>query len=99
MGMTPEGKVKAKFDAMVKATPAWQFSPQAGPFGRSGIPDRILCANGKFIGVEVKANSKKKPTALQLGCKKSIEAAGGKWFLVYDDATIAEVKDFIDACY
>lgn len=97
--MTPEGKIKKKLDEMLKSKPhVWFFSPQAGPFGSSGIPDRILCVNNKFVGVEAKADGSKKPTPLQRACMKRIEAAGGKCFVVYDDKTIKEVEDYIDAC-
>jgi len=93
--MTPEGKIKKKLDKMLKAHGVWYFCPQAGPFGRSGIPDRVLCVRGHFVGVEVKADAKKVPTALQDQCMAKIEAAGGTCFVVYDDATISEVQRHI----
>jgi len=95
--MTPEGKIKKKLDKMLKGKPGvWSFPPQAGPFGSAGIPDRIVCANGKFIGIEAKATANLKPTALQQQCMDKIEAAGGKCFVVYDDETIKLVEDWID---
>ena len=99
MGMTPEGKIKKKLDTMLKSKRSvWYFPPQAGPFGRSGVPDRIACAAGKLIGIEVKADRTKKPTALQQQCMDKIEGAGGKCFLVYDQETINKVEEYIDAC-
>ncbi len=100
MATTPEGKIKKKLDAMLKRkrdAGVWFFPPQAGPFGRAGIPDRIVCCRGKFIGIEAKADSKKEPTALQIQCMRHIEEAGGKCFLVYDDKTIQQVEEYIDA--
>jgi len=100
MGMTPEGRVKKKLDAMLKSKRGlWYFPPQAGPYGSSGIPDRIVCIVGYLLGIEVKAGPKKQPTALQAKCMKDIEKAGGKCFLVYDETTIKEVEDWIDARY
>lgn len=80
---------------MLKAEKVWYFSPQAGPYGQAGIPDRIGVLTGLFFAVECKADATKKMTALQELCKEKIEAAGGKFFLVYDKATIEEVRQWI----
>ena len=92
---TPEGKVKAKVDRLLRQHGVWFFSPQAGPYGRAGIPDRIACVDGHFVGIEVKADRTCKPTALQLQCMELIEASGGQCFVVYDDATLEELKVYI----
>jgi hypothetical protein len=92
---TPEGRIKAKLDKMLSRLGVWFYSPQAGPYGVSGIPDRVVCAAGKFIGIEAKADATKKPTALQRQCMAKIEAAGGKCFVVYDDETIQKAEQYI----
>jgi hypothetical protein len=43
----------------------------------------------------VKADKTKKPTALQVRCGKEIQAAGGRWFLVFDEDSCAELERFI----
>lgn len=96
MAQTPEAKIKKKLDTMLKSKRVWFFPPQAGPFGSAGIPDRIVCVAGHFLGVEAKADATKKPTALQEKTMQDIENAGGKCFVVYDDATINEVEKYID---
>ena len=98
MATTPEGKIKVKLDKMLKSygKQVWYYNPQAGAFGRAGIPDKILCVNGYFIGVECKADRSKKPTALQLQCMEQIELAGGVCFVVYDNETINQVKLYIE---
>ena len=53
--MTPEGKIKRKLDNTLKQLGVWYYSPQSGPFGRSGIPDRVAIHKGRFIGIECKA--------------------------------------------
>ena len=93
--MTPEGKIKRKLDNTLKQLGVWYYSPQSGPFGRSGIPDRVAIHKGRFIGIECKADAKKKPTALQIKCMKEIDNAGCKCFVVYDDETIQQVVNFI----
>ncbi len=96
MATTPEGKIKKKLDRMLKSKDLWYFPPQAGPFGSSGIPDRIVCAGGYFIGIECKADATKKPTRLQAACMQRIEDHGGRCFVVYDDSTILRVEKYID---
>ena len=92
---TPESKVKSALDKMLKTEGVWYYSPQAGPYGVAGIPDRVAIVCGLFLGIECKADAKCKMTALQERCKEQIENAGGKFFLVYDDATIEQVRQWI----
>ena len=95
---TPEGKIKRKLEKMLKQfspDEVWSFPPQAGPFGSAGIPDRLVCAAGQFIGIEAKADKTKKPTALQEACMRKITAAGGVCFVVCDEWTIEQVRGFI----
>jgi len=97
MATTPEGRIKNKLDKMLKSERVWFYSPQAGPFGRAGVPDRVAILGGRFIGIECKADRTKKPTALQLKCMKEIEMAGGTCFVVYDDETTNKVREYIHA--
>jgi hypothetical protein len=96
MATTPEGKVKKKLDKELKLRDLWYFNPQAGPFGKAGVPDKLLCVKGHLIGIECKADKTKKPTALQVKCMEEIEAAGGKCFVVCDDETMAVALEYID---
>jgi hypothetical protein len=92
---TPEGKVKARVDRMLTQLGVWFFSPQAGPYGQAGIPDRIACVDGQFVGIEVKADRTKKPTRLQVQCMEKIEASGGRCFVVFDDASLDTARLYI----
>lgn len=94
---TPEGKVKAKLDRMLKEEGVPFFSPQAGPYGGSGVHDRILCVSGLFVTVETKADAKKKPTALQLRFGDIFAEGGAHVFYVYGDDDIAVLRRFIVA--
>jgi len=93
---TPEGRVKAKLDKVLKSLDVWRYSPQAGPFGGSGVPDRLVLARGQLIGIECKADGTKKPTRLQEISMQQIAAHGGVCFLVYDEDTIQAVKSYIE---
>ena len=97
MATTPEGKIKSRLDKMLKAEGVWYYSPQAGPFGVAGIPDRVAIVSGQFVGIECKADKTKKPTAVQMKCMRDIEQAGGKCFVAYDDETIETVREYIRA--
>ena len=96
MATTPEGKIKNKLDKMLKYEKVWYYSPQAGPFGRAGVPDRVAILGGQFLGIECKADRSKKPTALQLKCMQEIEDAGGKCFVVFDEESIEQVREHIN---
>jgi hypothetical protein len=90
--MTPEGKIKRKVVELLKRYDLWYFFPGNNGFGKSGIPDIITIAGGLFVGIECKADPKKKPTELQRICGEQIQAAGGLWFLVRCEDDIKEVE-------
>ena len=95
MSNTPEGRVKDKVRAMLKAHGIWYFLPGNNGMGRSGVPDFVCCVSGRFIGIECKADATKRPTDLQMACASKIEMAGGRWFLVYDEASLRECEAVI----
>ena len=95
MAQTPESKVKSKVTAILRACNIWYFFPANNGFGKGGIPDIIACVDGRFLGIECKANALRKPTALQLACKAEIERAGGKWVLVYDDESLSALTSYV----
>lgn len=81
--MTPEGRIKAKVKGLLEDFDVYYFTPATGGYGRSGVPDFVGCANGRFFSVECKANGNK-PTALQDREMRRIQESGGKPFVVYD---------------
>ena len=93
---TPEGKIKRKVVEVLKAHKVWYFFPANNGFGKAGIPDIIAIVNGKFMGVEVKADRTKKPSALQQKCGEEIQRAGGWWFLVYDADSIRSFEQALE---
>ena len=95
MAQTPEGKVKKKVRDLLNRLGIWHYLPANNGYGRHGIPDFVAIVNGQFVGIEVKADRTKKPTALQIRCGEEITAAGGVWFLVYDDGTLATLEAYI----
>jgi hypothetical protein len=53
-----------------------------GTFTKSGVPDLLVCADGQFIGLELKAPNGK-ASDLQKTCLKKIDEAGGMGILLY----------------
>lgn len=55
-----------------------------GYFTKAGVPDLLICVNGYFLAVELKADNGK-PSQLQLLNIKQIRKAGGKALILYPD--------------
>lgn len=74
---TPEGKVKDRIRLDLKARGAYVFSPVQTGLGAATL-DLLCCYQGRFIGLEVKAEHvPNKPTARQLLTMQAIASAGG----------------------
>ena len=82
--MTPEGKQKAKVKKILDDLGCYYFFPAANGYGRSSIPDIIVCMDGLFLGLEIKAG-KNKATALQLRELDRIRQHGGLGLVVDDN--------------
>lgn len=76
MASTPEAKVKGHIKTVLDIHGAYRVMPVSNGMGAHGIPDFLVCLNGRFIGIEAKAG-KGKPTALQLSNLRRIYEAGG----------------------
>jgi pantoate kinase len=82
--MTPEGKVKAKIKAILKAHNIYYAMPIGAGYGNSGVPDFLCCVNGMFLAIEAKAG-KGVATALQLKNLDAIEKCGGHPMIIRED--------------
>lgn len=95
MATTPEKKVKDAVTKILKTYNAYYFYPATGGFGRSGVPDIIVCFHGHFIGIECKAGNNT-TTALQDRELAKIESAGGRAMVINED-NIEVVRRTLDA--
>jgi len=84
MGIKPEALVKKKIRAILDEFSAYYAMPIGTGYGNSGVPDFLVCCNGRFIGIEAKAGSNK-PTALQQNNIERIFDAGGYALVVNED--------------
>lgn len=76
--MKPEAKIKQSLKKMLKEEfpQVWTYWPVSNGMGTHGVPDLIMRAGGKFIGIEVKAEDKK-VTLLQANQLQKINDSGG----------------------
>ena len=73
--------------------------PATGGYGASGVPDIIACHQGRFIGIDSKANGNK-PTALQNKHLNDIKNAKGLSLLI-DESNVDVLKYLLngDICH
>ena len=92
--MTPEGRFKERARRDLKTIPRlWFFKTQQ--VGLRGIPDFIICINGRFIGIELKASAKETADPLQEYRLTKIREAGGLGFVAHPGnwpVIFAEIK-------
>lgn len=69
------------------------WKEHGGIYGTSGIPDIIVCIDGRFIALEVKTQ-KSKTTPLQNAAIRKIHNSGGFAFVV---RSVEEAKNAIDS--
>ena len=83
--MAAEKQFENKVKAFLKEQGCWYIKYWGGGgFTKSGIPDLLICCNGRFVAVEVKASTGK-PSDLQLKKIRDIRKAGGVAFTLYPD--------------
>jgi hypothetical protein len=76
--MQPESRIVKKIKEYLESRGARVFKIHGGdnPFQEVGIPDLIVCYQGKFLGLEVKLPGEK-PSTVQQVVLKQIRASGG----------------------
>ena len=89
--MSAESNLQTRIiNLLKKDNSIWYLNVHGGGrFQKSGIPDLIICHNGKFLGLELKA-PKGKASPLQKAVGKLIIRAGGGWLCSQDYAEIKE---------
>lgn len=81
--MKPETKFQNKvLSDLKKLDNLWVLKTQEKT--RKGVPDLLICANGKFVAIELKAY-KKNPDPLQQFELNCIAASGGASFVAYPE--------------
>lgn len=73
----PEARIGTRIRKYLEGAGAFVFKVHGGPQMMAGLPDLIVCYQGKFWGVEVKQPGQK-PTARQLFVHSLIRKSGGE---------------------
>lgn len=80
--MAQEKNFENKVKGFLKNQGCWTLKTWSNGVQRSGVPDLLVCCNGYFVGVELKA-ANGKPSELQLYNLRKIEESGGYAILLY----------------
>lgn len=91
--MAEEKNFENKIKKFLKDEGCYFLKTWSNGVQRSGIPDLLICCNGYFIGVEVKATNGT-PSNLQLWNIEQIQKSNGLAFILYPSAFSA-FKEFI----
>lgn len=95
MATTPEGRVKSAVKLWLKQRKAYFYMPMQNGMGRVGIPDFIVCLQGRFIAIETKAPGKKNNTTPnQKRELASIHRAGGEALVIDDVAQLKPLEKY-----
>jgi hypothetical protein len=94
MGIKPEALVKKKIRAILDEFEAYYAMPIGTGYGNSGVPDFLVCCNGRFIGIEAKAGNNQ-PTELQKHNIQRIFDAGG-YALVINEDTLHVLQELLE---
>ena len=78
----PEKAFETKIKKLLDQYGAYHVKFFGCGFTQSGVPDLLVCLNGRLVAIEVKAD-KGKPSPLQLHNLRMIDKAGGIALLVY----------------
>ena len=83
--MAAEKNFENKVKRFLEEKNCWFIKYWGGAaYTKTGIPDLLVCCNGYFMGVEIKA-PKGKQSELQIHNLKKIDEAGGFGILLYPD--------------
>ena len=94
MADTPEGKVKRKVSALLKAQNRMYYEmPVPGGFGKTTL-DYIGCHYGRFFAIETKAPGKK-TTVRQNATIAMMQHAGAKVFVVDGPESMKPLEDWL----
>jgi hypothetical protein len=101
MPKTPEGAVKEKVKALLhsRGCDCYYFMPVQSGYGAAGL-DFHCVYRGRAFFIETKAKPKGKTppklTPRQALTQSDMVLAGARVFIVYDDATLLEVKQWME---
>ncbi len=91
--MTPEGKVKAQTDKVLREAGAYYHKPVINGMGKPTL-DYVGCHRGMFFAVETKAGNKQM-TERQKITAAEMSRAGGVVFLINEQTGTKELEEWL----
>jgi len=93
--MTPEGRVKKKLKDLLEpfGKSLYQYWPVGNGMGAPAL-DVIICFNGQFLSIELKAG-KKQMTDRQVTTAGNINAAGGMTLMINEHEGWLELQSWL----
>ncbi len=91
--MASEKEFEKKVKAFLHEQKCWVLKTWSNGVQRKGVPDLLVCCNGYFLGVELKAENGH-PSDLQLWNIHEIRVSGGIAIVLYPNQ-FKEFKDMI----
>lgn len=82
--MAAEKNFENKVKTFLYEQGCWTLKTWSNGIQRSGVPDLLICCNGYFLGVEIKAPNGK-ASELQIWNVDKIREAGGIAIVLYPD--------------
>ena len=92
--MAAEKNFENRLKKFLEDENCWFVKFFANAYTKSGIPDLLVCCNGYFLGVEVKAPNGKPSELQKRNIKKINESCGGIGIVLYPDQ-FDDFKDLI----
>jgi hypothetical protein len=91
--MGAEKNFENRVKKFLKEQNCWFLKTWGGGMQRSGIPDLLVCCNGRFVGVELKAPNGH-PSDLQMWNVLKIDDSAGFGWVLYPDG-FEDFKQFV----
>ena len=82
--MAAEKQFENRVKSYLESNGCWFLKTWSNGVQREGVPDLLVCCNGYFLGIELKAETGK-PTKLQEFNIDKIRKAGGMAIVLYPD--------------
>lgn len=92
--MAAEKNFENKAKKFLKEKGCWTLKTWSNGVQRSGVPDLLVCCNGYFLGVELKAPNGK-PSELQIYNINKIIQTGGFGLILYP-SQFEEFKNLVE---
>ena len=90
--MKNEGDVKKAVQKILNSLPfCWWVMPVQTGYGKRGIPDFMVCLNGKFVAIETKYGGNTLSAFQELERNKIIKAQGD--YYIIDEKNIGTLEE------